>query len=79
LYELIEIEDIEFKEKEIEVYNFEVEEDNSYVVENIIVHNCQDISLAGKGAGLEVGTRSGLLWEIKKYLCQRDHFIRETD
>ena len=68
LYELIEIEDIEFKEKEIEVYNFEVEEDNSYVVENIIVHNCQDISLAGKGAGLEVGTRSGLLWEIKRIL-----------
>lgn len=29
---------------------------------------CQDISLAGKGAGLEVGTRSGLLWEIKRIL-----------
>lgn len=50
------------------VYNFEVENDNSYTVNNIIVHNCQDISLAGKGAGLEIGTRSGLLWEIKRVL-----------
>jgi DNA (cytosine-5)-methyltransferase 1 len=30
------------------VYNFEVEEDNSYCVENIIVHNCQGFSRAGK-------------------------------
>lgn len=29
---------------------------------------CQDISLAGKGLGLEVGTRSGLLWEIQRIL-----------
>lgn len=31
-----------------EVYNFEVEEDNSYIVENTIVHNCQGFSHAGK-------------------------------
>ncbi len=67
-YELVEIEYMKKEYKEVEVYNFEVEKDNSYVVENIIVHNCQDISLAGKGAGLEVGTRSGLLWEIKRIL-----------
>lgn len=30
------------------VYNFEVEEDNSYCVENIMVHNCQGFSRAGK-------------------------------
>ena len=30
------------------VYNFEVEEDNSYIVENTIVHNCQGFSHAGK-------------------------------
>lgn len=30
------------------VYNFEVEEDNSYIVENTIVHNCQGFSTAGK-------------------------------
>lgn len=30
------------------VYNFEVETDNSYIVENTIVHNCQGFSKAGK-------------------------------
>lgn len=30
------------------VYNFEVENDNSYIVENTIVHNCQGFSNAGK-------------------------------
>ena len=30
------------------VYNFEVNIDNSYTVENIIVHNCQGFSQAGK-------------------------------
>ena len=30
------------------VYNFEVENDNSYCVENTLVHNCQGVSHAGK-------------------------------
>ena len=30
------------------VYNFEVEEDNSYVANNCIVHNCQGFSICGK-------------------------------
>ena len=30
------------------VYNFEVENDNTYVVENIVVHNCQGFSNGGK-------------------------------
>lgn len=30
------------------VYNFEVEHDNSYCVENTLVHNCQGVSKAGK-------------------------------
>lgn len=50
------------------VYNFEVEEDNSYVVQNIIVHNCQDISVAGKQEGIREGTRSGLLFEVERLL-----------
>jgi DNA (cytosine-5)-methyltransferase 1 len=29
---------------------------------------CQNVSTAGKGEGLEVGTRSGLLWEIERIL-----------
>lgn len=33
------------------VYNLEVEEDNSYMVQGVIVHNCQDFSLAGKQKG----------------------------
>ena len=31
-----------------DVYNFEVANDNSYIVENTIVHNCQGFSQAGK-------------------------------
>ncbi len=44
------------------VYNMTVEEDNSYVADGIVVHNCQDMSLAGRHAGLE-GSRSGLFFE----------------
>ena len=32
----------------VSVYNFEVAEDNSYIVDNTIVHNCQGFSHAGK-------------------------------
>lgn len=54
----------------ISVYNMEVEDDNSYVVQNVIVHNCQDISLAGKQQGLNKGinTRSSLLWDCEKVI-----------
>jgi len=39
----------EIKDTNIEtVYNFEVEDDNSYIVENTIVKNCQGFSNAGK-------------------------------
>ncbi len=30
---------------------------------------CQDISVAGKGAGIKEGTRSGLLFEVERLLC----------
>lgn len=33
------------------VYNLEVEDDNSYVADGIIVHNCQSLSVAGKREG----------------------------
>jgi DNA (cytosine-5)-methyltransferase 1 len=45
------------------VYNFEVENDNSYVVENICVHNCQPFSIAGKQMGFE-DKRSNVFWKI---------------
>ena len=51
------------------VYNIEVEDDNSYVVQNIICHNCTDISVSGKQEGIERGqTRSGLLYECEKII-----------
>lgn len=51
-----------------EVYDIEVEEDHSFVADGIVVHNCQDLSSGGKGAGLAEGTRSGLLWEVERLL-----------
>ena len=45
------------------VYNFEVETDNSYIVENICVHNCQGFSIAGKQKGFD-DERSNVFWKI---------------
>ena len=47
------------------VYNMEVEEDHSYIVQGCISKNCQDFSLAGKQAGGDKnsGTRSSLMYE----------------
>ena len=61
---------IEHIEDEVMVYNFEVDEDNSYTCENIVVHNCTDLSVAGKQEGMSKGsgTRSGLLWEVERLL-----------
>lgn len=51
------------------VYNLEVETDNSYTVNNIIVHNCQDVSISGHKQGLIKGqTRSGLLYETERII-----------
>ncbi|MCM1218252.1 MAG: DNA (cytosine-5-)-methyltransferase [Lachnospiraceae bacterium] len=51
-----------------DVYNMEVENDNSYVANNYIVHNCQSFSINGLKLGGEEGsgTTSSLLWECKK-------------
>ena len=51
------------------VYNMEVEEDNSYTANNIIVHNCQDLSISGHQRGMVKGvTRSGLLYECERII-----------
>ena len=49
---------------DVPVYNLEVSGDNSYTANNAIVHNCTDISQAGKRAGIkkDSGTRSAVLW-----------------
>lgn len=44
------------------VYNLTVEDDNSYIADGIVVHNCQDLSIAGKREGIE-GARSGLFYQ----------------
>lgn len=43
------------------VYNLEVEEDNSYMADSIIVHNCTNLSIAGNRKGLE-GEQSRLFY-----------------
>jgi DNA-cytosine methyltransferase len=48
------------------VYNFEVDVDNSYCVDNIIVHNCQGFSIAGKRDNKD--PRNSLFMEYVKYL-----------
>lgn len=45
------------------VYNFEVEQDNSYIVSNTIVHNCQPFSVAGQRKGFN-DPRSNVFWKI---------------
>lgn len=61
------LQDIEDNGKE-EVFDIEVENAHSFTVQNTIVHNCQDTSVAGKGAGIKKGTRSGLLYEVERLL-----------
>jgi DNA (cytosine-5)-methyltransferase 1 len=53
------------------VYNFEVETDNSYIVENAIVHNCQPFSSAGNRAGFTDQTRGTLFYEIIRILADK--------
>ena len=48
-------------------YNIEVEEDNSYVANNIIVHNCQGFSFSGKQLNFN-DPRSKLFFEFVRIL-----------
>jgi site-specific DNA-cytosine methylase len=50
-----------------DVYNIEVEEDNSYVVSNCIVHNCQGFSFSGKQLNFN-DPRSALFFEYVRLL-----------
>ena len=56
------------------VYNMEVEDDNSYTANNIVVHNCTNLSRAGKQQGFydENGdiTSSGLYFEGLRILSE---------
>lgn len=71
---------ISFKESGINnVYNIEVEEDNSYIVNNLIVHNCQGFSFAGKKLNFE-DPRSILFFEFVRLLdeCKPKYFLLEN-
>ncbi len=75
---------IEHTENKETVYDIEVEEAHSYTANGCIVHNCQDMSVAGHqgtatgngrinhGAGAEEGsgTRSSLMWETINIIKQ---------
>ena len=54
-------------EKKEDVYNIEVDEDNSYFVENSIVHNCQGFSFSGKQLNFS-DPRSALFFEFVRIL-----------
>lgn len=68
----VEREDV-LESERIPVYNMEVEEDNSYVVQNIIVHNCTDISICGAQEGLDEGsgTSSSTLWYCQDIIQEK--------
>lgn len=57
-----------------DVYDIEVENDHSFTANGCIVHNCTDLSLAGKQMGMAEGsgTRSSLLWEVQRLLDECD-------
>ena len=51
------------------VYNISVEEDESYIANGAIVHNCQDISVSGKQLGFQ-GNRSSLFFRVMHLIGQ---------
>lgn len=70
-YICVPIRSIEVNHEQCTVYNIGVREDESYTANAICVHNCQDISVAGKQKGLQEGERSGLFYEIMRLLAGR--------
>lgn len=47
------------------VFNLSVAEDESYIADGIVVHNCQGLSVAGKRGGL-TDVRSGMFFEMAR-------------
>ena len=68
-YICVPIRSIEVNHEQCTVYNIGVREDESYTANAICVHNCQDISIAGKQKGLQEGERSGLFYEVMRLLA----------
>jgi len=68
-YEGFRIEYFELTNQPETVYNIEVENDHSYIVNGLCVHNCQDLSVAGLRAGFE-GERSVLAIDFVRLAYQ---------
>ena len=52
-----------------QVFNIGVRDDESYTAWGITVHNCQDLSTAGKRAGMTEGTRSNLWVNMREAIA----------
>lgn len=54
------------------VFDIETENNHSFMANGVIAHNCTDLSLAGKRAGMDrnSGTRSSLLWQVERLLTE---------
>lgn len=61
------------------VYNIEVEEDNSYTANGVVVHNCQAFSISGKRGGFN-DTRGTLFFEVARILRDKRprYFVLEN-
>ena len=64
------VQDVKYLDKEMIVYNMEVEEDNSYVANNLAAHNCQAFSIAGKRGGF-TDTRGTLFFDVMRIAKER--------
>lgn len=63
------IESIEALPNKQEVFDIEVEDSHSFLVNNCIVHNCQSFSAVGKRRGLE-DTRGTLFFEFARLISE---------
>ena len=73
------VKSLKYMGEEMQVFNLEVEGDNSYTANNAIVHNCQGFSLAGKQLAFD-DERSKLYFEFERILKEVNptYFILEN-
>lgn len=74
------VKEIVNEQKKEDVYDITVENNHTFTANGVIVHNCQDLSLAGKQRGMEEGsgTRSSLLFEVKRLLSECDENLPQV-
>lgn len=74
------LKEIEEVPQEVSVYNLEVENDNSYTANSLVVHNCQDFSRANAERLGTEGIKSSLFYEYLRLLkdVQPSYFLLEN-